>query len=304
MFGGAIFLFGAVIAAVVFLVWRFGRHPQVAVLSDRIAPVVAAARRRALVAVAFALVVFFAGAAVTMLLPGLFGLPLAVAAPVAGAAGLLLYAATPPRAVGVDDGQPRSAGLTRRTWISTIPKRWLRIGIGVIVLFVAVVILCGLTASDDEYGLSRSITFEGAGVRSTAGPYPGWYYGIPALIALAVLVVAVVVALQRIGSTAAFPDRSDADSDEQWRRASASVILRLAAGSALFTVGGLAAMAGAMMAGTATGVGAPMGWVVTGVTLTCLGYLLLVLSVVSVTLAILTSHTIGEKLARTPEQVR
>lgn len=304
MFGGAILFFGALIASSVFLAWRLGHRQRPADLPGRLRPVVAAARRRAFTAVGFALVVFFAGAAGGLLLPSLLGLPLVVAAPTAAAMGLLLYAATPPRAVHIEAGQPRSAALERRTWLSVIPRRWLHMFLTVVGLFLALVLFCGVTASTDEYGLSRTISFVQPDRSSTGGPYPGWYYGIPALIALALLVAATIIALHRIGSTAAFPRLEDSASDAHWRRSSAAVVLALSAGAGLFTAGGVALMAGVIMSNTARSAGAPVGWIVTGVGLTGAGALLLVLSVVSVTLAALTAFTIGEKLVRTPERVR
>jgi hypothetical protein len=292
------------IAIIVAIVWLITRRRGRADLPQRIAPVVAAARRRALFAVIVALVVFVVGAIVGLLLPELLGLPLAVTPLASAAAGLAVYAAAPPRSVEVTEGEPRSARLEHRSWLSYIPGGWLHACIEIVVIFVAVVVFCGITAVDDDQGRSRAIGFTVGGDSSIATPYPGWYYGVPALIGLALLVVATIVALQRIGSTAVFPRPEDAESDAQWRRASTSVVLKLSIGAVLLSLGGMAWTAGALMSVSASGVGAPTVWVVVGDLLLWGGIIALVLSVVSVTLAALTTFTIGERMARAPEPVR
>ncbi|MDT0158733.1 hypothetical protein Q9R19_13975 [Microbacterium sp. ARD32] len=303
MFGGAVILCGAVIAAAMFLVWRLARRPQPVVLSARILPVITAARRRAVVAVAFSLLVFLAGAVAAVTLPSLLGAPLAIAPLVAATAGLLFYAATPPGTAALGADELRSAGLTRRSWITAIPARWLRACVELVVLFAAVVVFCGVTAAADDQGRSRAIRFEQPDQASMASPYPGWFYGIPALIALVVLLGALVLALHRIGSTAAFPHPDDVDADRTWRRASAAVVLQLASGAILLSLGGIALVAGLTMRNALVEDAAAV-WGVTADILTIFGTLLLVLSVVSVTLAVLTACTIGEKLERIPEPVR
>lgn len=297
-------LIALAVAIIVAVVWVIVRRRGRAALPERIAPVIAAARRRALLAVLVAVLVFVLGAALGLLLPELLGLPLAVTPLAAAAVGLLVYAATPPRSVEVAEGEPRTAQLEHRSWLSYIPRGWLHACIEIVVIFVAVVVFCGITAMDDEQGRSRAIGFT-VGDNATVGtPYPGWYYGVPALIGLVVLIGATIVALQRIGSTAVFPNPEDADNDAQWRRASASVVLKLATGAVLFSLGGIAWTGGVLMSVTASGAGAPVVWAVLGDGLIWGGILALVLSVVSVTLAALTVFTIGERMTRTPEPVR
>ncbi|MFE6736698.1 hypothetical protein [Microbacterium sp. NPDC057650] len=292
------------IAIIVAIVWLIVRRRGRADLPERIAPVIAAARRRSLFAVVVALLVFVMGAAVGLLMPELLGLPLAVTPLVSAATGLAVYAATPPRSVEVAEGEPRSARLEHRSWLSCIPGGWLHACIEIIVIFVAVVVFCGITAVDDDQGRSRAIGFTVAGDSSIATPYPGWYYGVPALIGLALLVVATIVALQRIGSTAVFPRPEDAESDAQWRQASASVVLKLSIGAVLLSLGGIAWTAGALMSVSASGVGAPAVWTVVGNMLLWGGIIALVLSIVSVTLAALTAFTVGEWASLNPEPVR
>jgi heme/copper-type cytochrome/quinol oxidase subunit 2 len=291
------------IVAAVAIVWFMVRRRRPADLPARIRPVVAAARRRALIAVLFSVVVLLGCAVVGVAFPALLGMPFAVAPLVSGAAGMLLYAATRPRAIVVPEDAPRSAGLARRSWLSAIPGHWLHAWVEITVLFVAVVVFCGITASADDQGRSRAIRFESPEQTGVSTPYPGWFYGIPALIALALLIAATVFALHRIGEAAAFPDPEDAEADAQWRRTSASVILKLSTGSMLFSLGGIAITAG-MAARNAFVEATSALWSVVADALWIGGILFFVLSVVSVTLAALTAFTIGERMARTPEPVR
>ncbi|MBN7794825.1 hypothetical protein [Microbacterium esteraromaticum] len=298
MAGAAVSLYALLVVVAVVLVWAITHRRRADQVPAHLAPVIAAARRRALVGVLCAIVVFLAGAIAAVSMPVLLGLPLAVTPLLAAAAGLALYAATPPRSITVADDQPRTAGLSRRSWLTVIPGGWLHACLEIAAIFIVVVVFCGLTADADDQGRSRAIRFETAGQASWSSPYPGWFYGIPALIALAVLVAAVVVALQRIGTTAAFPSPDDSDADAQWRRASASVVLSLATGAVLFSLGGIALMAGVTMNNAIIDGATPVVWDVVADVLVISGILSLVLSVVAVTLAALTAFTIGDRVVR------
>lgn len=299
----ALFYFLLVVIVVVVAVWLAARRrtPADTLLGEaagRLTPVIVAARRRAFIAVAFAVVVFLAGVAAGVTMPGLLGMPVAVAPLVASACGLLLYSATPPRSVVVPDDQPRTAGLARRSWLSVIPEGWKHASIEITVTFVALLIFFGVTAHTDDQGLSRSIRFEAEGQMSTATPYPGWFYGVPVLISLFVLTVATVVALQRIGAAAALPHPDDADADARWRTGSASVVLSLATGAVLFTQGGIATMAGLTMNNAVIAGSTPVVWDVIADVLVVIGVVSLILSVIAVTIAALNAVTIGDRVAR------
>ncbi|BDZ37675.1 hypothetical protein [Microbacterium suwonense] len=302
MSGPVVVLFAVLIVLAVVLVWSIARR-RPAALPDRVAPVISAARRRALTAVACAFVVFLAGVVAAVTMPALLGWPLAAAPLVAVAAALLLYASTPARTVPVAAHQPRAAALRYRSWWTVAPRRWLYACLEIVVVFVAIVVFCGMTAQADEQGRSRSIRFESALEASEVSPYPGWFYGVPALIGLIVLMAATVIALHRIAATVALPAPEEADADIQWRRASAAVVVRLVSGAVLFSGGGIALIAGggvrrAMLEST------PTLWAIVGDVLVIVGVVFLVLSVVCVALAALTAFTIGEKISRMPEPVR
>jgi hypothetical protein len=283
-----------VIVAAVWLIVRKRERSRAGVVPAGLAPVLAAARRRALISVLFAVVVFIVGAILSTAMPGLLGLPLVVSPLVAGACGMLLYAATPPRSVVVGEDQVRTAPLTRRSALSVGSRRSALALVEVSVLFVVVIVFCGVVADPDDSGRSRAISFSAVNLESTATPFPGWYYGVPALIGLGLLVVATVIALYRIGRTAAFPDPEDAELDLHWRQVSGSVIVKLAIGGILLTLGGTAMMAGLSMSNATIDDVTPVIWDVLGATLSCIGILCIVLSIVSVTLSALTAMTVAD----------
>lgn len=297
------YLLGLVAAAVV-VGFAIHRH-RGEVPPERLVPVIRAARRRALVAVLFATIVFFAVAIAGLTMPEMLGSPFAVAPLAAGAAGMLLYSLTPPRQVAVGADEPRAAQLVPRSALSALPLPWAVVLLASTGLLVVLVVFCGISADVDEQGLSRTIRFELAGTVASSSPYPGWFYGVPTLLALLALIVCTVVALHRISGTPAFPQIGDAEIDRQWRRGSVEVILKLGVGAVLFAFGGIAVTAGLAMGNAvgnvtrnASGEGAELPvWSVLADALWMLGAAALVLSIVSVTLAALTAVTIGQAAA-------
>lgn len=287
---------GIVAAAVV--VWLAVHRRRGDAAPAGIRPVLHAARRRAVIAVVFSTIVFIAGALVGIAIPEMLGQSFAVTPLIAGAAGMLLYSATPPRQIVLRADEPRAAQLVPRSALSAVPSRWATGFLVTTVAFIALVVFCGMTADLDEQGRSRTIGFESEEVSSWSSPYPGWFYGVPALIALVVLVACTAIALQRISATPAFPRPADAVLDQLWRRRSVEVILKLGIGAILFSLGGIAATAGMAM-GNAVIVGStPIVWSVMSGVLWISGAVALVLSIVNVTLAGLTAVTIGEAATR------
>ncbi|GGM55691.1 hypothetical protein [Microbacterium saperdae] len=287
---------GIVAAAVV--VWLAVHRRREDAPSARLLPVLRAARRRAVIAVVFATAVFIAGALAGIALPEMLGQPFAVAPLVAGAAGMLLYSATPPRQVVLRDDEPRAAQLVPRSALSAVPARWAAAFLLSAVAFLVLVLFCGMTAALDEQGRSRTIGFESEEFSSWSSPYPGWFYGVPALIALVLLAACTLIALQRISATPAFPRQADALLDGLWRRRSVEVILKLGIGAVLFSFGGIAATAGMAMGNAMIAGSTPMVWSIASGALWISGVVALVLSIVSVTLAGLTAVTIGEAATR------
>src|SRR4051812_13912237 len=96
-------------------------------------------------------------------------------------------------------GQVRRARLVRRGPLDAAPPRLVRSA--AVALGLAVLTIAGgaLLADDDGRGISRS----GELWTRSAGPFPGWFYGGPALARLAVLAALVGAALWVVATRAA-----------------------------------------------------------------------------------------------------
>ncbi|MBD5786730.1 hypothetical protein IF650_11130 [Cellulosimicrobium terreum] len=174
----------------------------------------------AVVALAVLLVV---GPAVAMTFDGLSeGLALGL---VPAAAGLSFVAAVALAEVTwpAPDGARRSASLVPRTVRDVAParlRRWSWVSTAVVVL---VTLVGGLTAQPD----GRSVGFldTAAGVGGASGPYPGWFYGLPLLVACLLVLGASEVCLRLVVARAAVAG-VDATWDLALRRLSSHRLLR------------------------------------------------------------------------------
>lgn len=117
----------------------------------------------------------------------------------------------------------RSANLTTRTvgsYLSRSSRRKLALlTAGVVVL----VLIGGLTSSPDDSGFHRAFTVHSAVQSTTAGPYPGWFYGVPLLLTLPLLALGTWVALRRVRLLPAIT--TDPARDARWRTSLAEVLV-------------------------------------------------------------------------------
>ena len=154
---------------------------------------------RAATAVVIALVVFLALTVLTDQRPLLQGVLFAVAPALATGLGLLAFALTPGAAIE-GEVEVRSAQLERRTPLSMVSTRRVRL-IGAAMSSVSLlVVVCGLL-SKVPAGDGRFICTSLFSAPCLAGgPYlfPGWYFGLPTLGALLALVAGGLLALWRI----------------------------------------------------------------------------------------------------------
>jgi hypothetical protein len=86
---------------------------------------------------------------------------------------------------------------------------------------------------------------------STASPFPGSFYGVPAGVGLLVLALAAVVALRIVANRPAVATE-DEGIETALRRASVHRVLRVAVGVPLFVTGGLLFIAGRALHSVAT----------------------------------------------------
>lgn len=288
----------AVVLAVV-VVWviarRRPRHREA--LAAPVRGLLVAARRRAALAVVSAAVAIVAAFIASSSLPALLGIPFMLSPAVGATAGLLLYAAIPPRVATVEADGVRDALLTPRTPVSYLSRAGAILLSTLVGAQVAFVVFTGLTSSPDDAGRYRAIAFQVGDVGYVNTPYAGWFYGIPLLIATAILTAATFVALWRVSSTPALPHADLADVDAGWRRATNRIIVAISAGAVMLQFGGVAVQSGLTLRSAAYSAELS-AWNSAGVLVAWGGVVLLVGSVVALTLALLWAVTLTDLAAR------
>lgn len=291
---------GAVMVAVLLVAARRSRSADA---PHPVRSLLAAARRRAVLAVALAALLGFALLQLGAAVPSLLGLPFALATGLAATAGLLLYAATPPRVPRVDERAPRAASLESRSLWTHAPWHSLALPGALLALQLLLVLFCGATAGADEFGRSRVIRLPTEHGSTAAGPYPGWYYGLPALLVSALLVLALLVALRRIGGTAALPVPELSVVDAGWRRASVGILSTLVSAALAVPLGGTAFIAGSAMRSASGGVAPHEAWWVLGTALQLGGAALGLAGIVLLARAVALALRLPSDVVRAAEAV-
>jgi len=291
------------VVAVVAIVWLIvRRRPQ---RGEPLAPPVRslldAARRRAVIAFVFSGVVIVALFVAGYFLNALVGLPVVLAPALGGAAGLLLYSATPPRVVVVESDAAREASLTRRTPLSFLPTLGASLLAVVVIVQIVFLIFTGVTSSPDESGRYRMIAFQTADSGSASGPYAGWFYGVPLLVTTVILVATTLLALWRVSSTPALPQRELAEVDAGWRRATNRIIVAISGAALLLQFGEVAVQSGLAIR-NAYFDGVPTGWDTIGQVFEGAGLAMMIGSIAGLTLAALWAFTLPDLslMRRTP----
>lgn len=222
------------------------------------AGVVRHAQRGAVVAVAFTISVFMVIASIGFATPQLLGVPFGIAPGLAVSGGLLLFAASaPPR---TRNTAINSAALDRRLPWSFGPRWGFTLPLGIAAAFVVFLIVTGITSSPDENGLYRTISIADATSSSTAGPYPGWFYGFPLILVTLVLATSTLLALRRVSATRSLSNTSLASLDQHWREVSTLVITKLSTAALLAYFGGTAFIAGQAVHNVATSFSTTTGY--------------------------------------------
>lgn len=133
-------------------------------------------------------------------------------------------------------GMVRTALVRERTTSSLLRGSWptaAAIAVGTFVVSVVVAGQLGRSGSGRSIG-TVDYGPEGAMVERAAGPFPGWDYGIPQLVALAVVVGLLLLVLRAATHRAAVVT-ADASTDDLLRRASAARAYRTVIFGALVT---------------------------------------------------------------------
>lgn len=152
----------------------------------------------------------------------------------------------------------RTATLERRGAREVLSKRWLGAAALAGSLACLVIVIGGLLAGPDGRSISGSATApDGAVVTWTRTPFPGWFFGGPQLIALAVLALAVWGVTHLVVGRPAVEAATQTE-DRTLRRASSSRALRLGTSAALATV------SEDLLTGGVTRWGQPWAWAPVG----------------------------------------
>jgi hypothetical protein len=136
------------------------------------------------------------------------------------------------------EGNVRRARLVHRGLLDAAP-RWLVRAAGAAIAISVVTLVAGALLADAD---GRSVTYragDGAGaVASTASPFPGLFYGVPAAVGQLLLTVLAAATLWIVANRPAVAT-SDENIEAALRRASTHRVLRAAVGVPLVVSGGL-----------------------------------------------------------------
>lgn len=225
-------LFGAMVVVIVVLVLARSTGP--------LAAEVEAARRHGVITSGVALAVMVAVPVVLALLV-VFGfgrveqilavMPLVSSAAALGA--LLVGELTWPR----PSGATRSAVLADRSVRVLMTGGWARVTAASATLLVATILVGGLLAEATGRTVANEVETSRGVEQFTAGPFPGWHYGLPQAVSMLVVLGLLALVLRAADRRAAVV-RADLETDRLLRRASAARAYRTAVLGLLLTAGG------------------------------------------------------------------
>ncbi|MCD2441825.1 hypothetical protein LQ757_05980 [Agromyces sp. SYSU K20354] len=158
-----------------------------------------------------------------------YAIPIAAATVAVAVYALVGSRRTDPQPLGAVDLSPRSVwSYGSRSWFA---GWWTLTG-----LMAGTVLLAGLASSTDEHG-RHTMIFIQMGSANAGTTFFGWWFGIPVLVALAVLILVVQLALWRIARPAAPANPVQRERDRGDRRNRTRTVLSIAAGAVAFTLG-------------------------------------------------------------------
>jgi hypothetical protein len=141
----------------------------------------------------------------------------------------------------------RSAELSRRHPRNFVPTRTLLMPVIAAIVLTAALVVFWRVAEADGQTISHSfgVTLPDDGmVSSTSGPFPGYYYGIPVLIALGLLCGLAALAFARIAAAPRPTDESLRAADDATRTLSIRAVSAAVTSAVVFTLGAVLLVAG------------------------------------------------------------
>ncbi|UJP11347.1 hypothetical protein L2X99_07465 [Microbacterium sp. KUDC0406] len=132
----------------------------------------------------------------------------------------------PPRAART----PATADLSRRTVLSVVPVTWVITLLVLAVVIVAITLAAGAASEPDEFGHHTRYTIRIGSAAEMSSEIYGWYYSVPALLALGALLLLTAIVWMLIPRR---PWDDDRAADAAVRRLRAANIGRTTAGAML-----------------------------------------------------------------------
>lgn len=178
-----------------------------------------------------------------------------------GIAGVVLlgFQRTGRTAQGQIDMRPRSIWTFGR-------KSWFTAWIAAAVFLIATVVLAGMASSPDGDGRFTVLSVEiGTGFGTTS--FPGWFYGVPVLLGVAILSVLTLVVLKLIARPPLDSRDGEDRADILLRRLLTRVVLALGCGSMTLTLSWFLLSVGEGSRATVTVPGATVGDITVGTSL-------------------------------------
>ena len=160
--------------------------------------------------------------------------------PILAASAAIAFFALVPATPFREGAGARSADLSPRTPWSFGP-RWI-FALPAVAAATLIVVSVGVGLAADADGRTISHAYDRGG--NSAGPFPGFFYGVPVLAAIAVLACVAVIALVRIASAARPSDETLREADAAVRLLAIRVVMKSATSALAVTLGIILLLAG------------------------------------------------------------
>ncbi|WP_303324522.1 hypothetical protein [Actinomyces radicidentis] len=150
----------------------------------------------------------------------------AVAPLVFGVTGLLVLLVRERRSP-LDTSTTRTASLSPRSARSYLSRPFVAVAILALVVLVGLIVAGMATGDSTGQQLTLTFTSGGAAMTTSFRPWPGWFYGGPSLVLLAVQLVLVALTLRQVAVRSQVTTGRDDGLDEALRRRSSDTVLGL-----------------------------------------------------------------------------
>lgn len=133
-------------------------------------------------------------------------------------------------------GTEATAQMTRRTILTFVDRRALSATLAALALLLITVIAAGIASSADDDGSYTLYTISNGDIEVGTTIY-GWYFSVPMLVLVAILIIVCAIGLIRIARSPLGQNGADVASDAAKRRGRALCLLAAACGGLLLQLG-------------------------------------------------------------------